>query len=135
MSNSRFIELSHELEDGMTPYPGLPTPRIGPHLDHEQSRSHYEGEEFFLGKVDMPVNVGTYLDAPFHRFQDREDLSQLPLGRLVGIDGVVLDATGEQSLALSPELPPDSSAAKAILIAPDGTLDGEPTRTGSRVPL
>lgn len=29
MSTSRFIELSHELEDGMTPYPGLPTPQIG----------------------------------------------------------------------------------------------------------
>jgi arylformamidase len=79
----RFIDLSHELADGMAPYPGLPTPRIGPHLDHEQSRAHYDGDEFFLGKVDMPADVGTYLDSPFHRFPDREDLSQLPLERLV----------------------------------------------------
>jgi kynurenine formamidase len=78
--SSQFIELSHELADGMSPYPGLPEVRIGAHLDHEQSRSHYEGEEFFLGRVDMPANVGTYLDAPFHRFADREDLSQVPLG-------------------------------------------------------
>jgi kynurenine formamidase len=36
MGTSRFVELGHELEDGMAPYPGLPTPRIGPHLDHER---------------------------------------------------------------------------------------------------
>ena len=116
MSTSRLIELSHELEDGMTPYPGLPTPHIGPHLDHEQSRSHYDGEEFFLGKVDMPTNVGTYLDSPFHRFFDRDDLSQLPLDRLVGIEGVVLDATGVPSRGIAPELPRDSVSGKAILI-------------------
>jgi arylformamidase len=116
VGTSRFIELSHDLEDGMAAYPGLPSSRIGSHLDHEQSRSHYDGDEFFLGKVDMPANVGTYLDAPFHRFPDREDLSQLPLNRLVGIEGVVLDATREQSRALAPELPRDSVAGKAILI-------------------
>jgi hypothetical protein len=64
--------------------------------DHEQSRSCFGGEAFFLGNVDMPANVGTYLDPLFHRFPDREDLSQLPLGRLIGIERVVLDATGEQ---------------------------------------
>jgi arylformamidase len=116
MTTSRFIELSHELEDGMAPYPGLPTPRIGPHLNHEQSRSLYEGEEFFLGKIDMPANVGTYLDSPFHRFPNREDLAQLPLYRLVGLEGVVLDAAGKRSRALSPELPRDAVAGKAVLI-------------------
>jgi arylformamidase len=113
---SRFIDLSHELADGMSPYPGLPNVRIGPHLDHEQSRSHYDGDEFFLGKVEMPVNVGTYLDAPFHRFPDREDLSQVPLERLVGIQGLVVDATGGQSRELRPELPPDGLAGSAVLI-------------------
>src|ERR671919_1764422 len=93
---SRVIDLSHELSDGMAAYPGLPSPRIGPHLDHAQSRSNYDGDEFFLGRVEMPANVGTYLDAPFHRFPDREDLSQLPLDRLVGIEGVVIDATDEE---------------------------------------
>jgi kynurenine formamidase len=113
---SRFIDLSHELADGMSPYPGLPNVRIGPHLDHEQSRSHYDGDEFYLGKVEMPVNVGTYLDAPFHRFPDREDLSQIPLERLVGIKGLVVDASGEQSRELSPELPPDVVDGSAVLI-------------------
>jgi arylformamidase len=113
----RFIDLNHELADGMSPYPGLPEVHIGPHLEHEQSRPYYEeGYEFFLGKVDMPTNVGTYVDAPFHRFSDREDLSEVPLDRLVGIEGLVIDATEEQSRALDPELPVTSLAGKAVLI-------------------
>jgi kynurenine formamidase len=94
---SRFVDLSHELADGMAPYPRLPTPRIGPHLDHAASRAHYDGEEFFLGKVDMPTNVGTYVDAPFHRFPGQDDLSQIPLERLAGVEGVVVDATQQPS--------------------------------------
>jgi kynurenine formamidase len=94
---SRFVDLSHELADGMAPYPGLPTPRIGPHLDHAASRAHYDGEEFFLGKVDMPTNIGTYVDAPFHRFPGQDDLSQIPLERLAGVEGVVVDATQQPS--------------------------------------
>ena len=111
-----FVDLSHELVDGMAPYPGLPTPRIGPHLDHAASREHYDGDEFFLGKVDMPVNVGTYLDAPFHRFADREDLSQLPLGQLVGLPGIVVDATAASSRGLDPPLTGTALAGAAVLI-------------------
>ena len=112
---ARFVDLSHRLADGMTPYPGLPPVRIGPHLDHEGSRSHYEGDEFFLGKVDMPANVGTYLDSPFHRFSDREDLAALPLDRLVGLDALVVDGSSSSDRALEPDLP-DDIAGTAVLI-------------------
>ena len=115
-SSSGFVDLSHELVDGMTPYPGLPGVHIGPHLDHEQSRSHYDGDEFFLGKVEMPANVGTYVDAPFHRFPDREDLSQVPLERLVGIEGVVIDATRAEARALSLAIPLADLTGVAVLI-------------------
>ena len=111
----RFVELSHELVDGMAPYPGLPAPRIGAYRDHAASRPHYEGEEFFLGMVDMPANVGTYVDAPFHRFSDREDLAQIPLERLVGLAGVVVDATDAPSRALAPATADDLSGT-AVLI-------------------
>ena len=116
MGASRFIDLSHELSDGMAAYPGLPSPRFGAHLDHVQSRAHYEGEEFFLGKVEMPANVGTYIDAPFHRFAEREDLSQIPVDRLLGLEGLVIDATSQSSRALNPHLPVDGIAGKAVLV-------------------
>jgi arylformamidase len=95
----RFVELSHLLEDGMETYPGLlPPARFGPLLTHEQSRSRYDGKaEFYLGRADLPGNTGTYLDAPFHRFPDREDLSQIPLASVAGLPGIVIDARGQES--------------------------------------
>lgn len=113
---TRYVDLSHELYDGMAPYPGLPLPRIGAHRDHEASRAHFDGEEFFLGKLDMPANVGTYIDAPFHRFRDRADLSQIPLARLVGLPGVVVDCTGAPNRELDPQLAPEGLEGAAVLV-------------------
>lgn len=99
---SRFVELSHVVEDGMPPFPGLPSPRIGPILDHEASRPRYRGEaEFYLGKVEMAGNTGTYVDAPFHRYRDGVDLAGLPLERLADLPGVVLDCSGQAERALT----------------------------------
>ncbi len=68
----RFIELSHPLEDGMAAYPGLPRPKIGAHIDHAASRPHYDDQaEFYLGRIEMACNVGTYIDSPFHRYPGR----------------------------------------------------------------
>ena len=112
---SRFVDLSHDIHDGMDPYPGLPTPRIGAHLDHDSSRDNYEDAEFFLGKVDMPGNVGTYIDAPFHRFRDREDLAQVPLARIAGLKACVV-SSGGRSREISPSLPDDDLSGMAVLI-------------------
>jgi arylformamidase len=88
----KLIELNHVLEDGMMAYPGLPRPKISAFLDHQASRSHYNDQaEFYLGKVEMVCNLGTYLDSPFHRYRDGNDLSQVPLERVAGIPGIVLD--------------------------------------------
>ena len=91
-SSVRYVELNHVLEDGMAAYPGLGRARISAVLDHEESRPRYEGKaEFYLGKVEMSCNVGTYLDSPFHRFHDRPDLSRIPLEAVAGLPGIVLD--------------------------------------------
>jgi kynurenine formamidase len=103
-----FVDLSFPIEDGMPTLPGvLPEARIGAFLDHDASRDRYEGKaEFYLGRIDMPGNTGTYVDAPFHRHRDREDLSGLELERLAGIPGIVVDAPddpGPIELGLAPE--------------------------------
>lgn len=116
MSGSRFVDLSHPIEDGMAVFPGLPTPRIAAHLTHDASRDRYDDAEFFLGKVDMPANVGTYIDSPFHRFREREDLSQIPLEGIVGLVGVLVDATESDERELHPELPDDDLTGTAVLI-------------------
>ncbi len=87
----KLIDLSHEVEDGMITYRGLPAPIICDYLSREESRSHYaEGTEFHIGKIEMVANTGTYLDAPFHRFADGRDLAGLPLASLADLEGVTV---------------------------------------------
>lgn len=91
----RYVDLSHPIEDGMPTYPGfLPPAHVTTLLSHDDSRERYEGKaEFHLGGVEMPGNTATYLDAPFHRFRDREDLSRVPLDAIAGLRGIVVDAS------------------------------------------
>jgi len=90
---NKLIDLSHTVEHGMITYKGLPAPIICDFLSRADSRSHYsEGTEFFIGKIEMVANTGTYIDSPFHRFADGIDLSELPLESLADLDGVVIRA-------------------------------------------
>ncbi len=77
----------------MITYRGLPAPLICDYLSREESRQHYaEGTEFQIGKIEMVANTGTYLDSPFHRYADGDDLSQLLLTAIANLDGVVIRA-------------------------------------------
>ena len=94
-----IIDLSHPISDGLVTYPGLPAPVITDHLTREASRERYApGYEFQIGRIDMVANTGTYLDTPFHRFADGHDLAGLDLTRVVGVPGVVIDASPEGAI-------------------------------------
>lgn len=90
-----FIDLSHDVSDGMVTYPGLPAPRLGTVLSREASRGRYApGVEFDIGSIEMCANTGTYLDTPFHRYADGHDLTGLPLDRCADLPTVVVTAGG-----------------------------------------
>jgi arylformamidase len=98
---SRLIDLSHTIEDGMITYKGLPAPIICDHLSRDQSRSLYSpGTEFQIGKITLVANTGTYIDSPFHRFMDGDDLSALQLNRLTDLEGIVVRVTGMSERAI-----------------------------------
>lgn len=89
----RLIDLSHTVEHGMITFKGLPAPIICDYLSREESRSRYEpGTEFQIGKIEMVSNTGTYIDAPFHRYADGKDLSELALEKLANLEAVVVRA-------------------------------------------
>ncbi len=91
---SRLIDVSHEVENGLITYPGLPAPVVTDYLSREASAAHYAaGTTFQIGRIEMIANTGTYIDAPFHRFADGGDLSMLPLERLADVEGLLIDAT------------------------------------------
>jgi arylformamidase len=90
----KFLDLSHTIEDGLVTYKGLPAPIICDYLSREDSKKHYaEGTTFQIGKIEMCSNTGTYIDSPFHRYEDGKDLSQLTLESLASLEGlkVVID--------------------------------------------
>jgi kynurenine formamidase len=100
----KLIDVSHEIEAGMITYPGLPAPVISDYLSREASRGKYaEGVTFQIGRVELVANTGTYMDAPFHRFENGADLAGLPLERLADVEGIVIDATGRASRAVDAE--------------------------------
>ncbi len=89
----RLIDLSHTVEHGMITFKGLPAPIICDYLSREESRSRYEpGTEFQIGKIEMVSNTGTYIDAPFHRYADGKDLSEITLEKLANLEAVVVCA-------------------------------------------
>ena len=86
----RMIDVSHAVEHGMVTYKGLPAPVICDFLTREASRASYaSGTEFYIGKIEMVANTGTYVDSPFHRYADGKDLAALPLESLANLDCVI----------------------------------------------
>ena len=86
----KLIDLSHSISDGKVTYPGIPAPKICDFLSREASKDHYsEGVSFSINQIDMPANTGTYIDSPFHRYEEGKDLAQLPLESVAELNGVV----------------------------------------------
>jgi len=114
----QLIDLSHTVEHGMITYKGLPAPIICDYLSREASRARYApGTEFQIGKIEMVANTGTYLDSPFHRYPDGDDLSQLKLESLADLDCVVVRAIERKDRPID-RLPLDVETlrGKALLV-------------------
>lgn len=122
-----LIDLSHVFEDGM---PGFTvkapdgeavrfTASVRPLLTHEESARYYEGKASFeITTVSFQTSIGTYLDAPRHRYPEMRDIAALTLDELIR-PGVVIDATharaGQAVEADEVDLPHDL-AGHAVLI-------------------
>ncbi|MGH6947567.1 MAG: cyclase family protein [Kiloniellales bacterium] len=111
---SRFIDLSHELKDGMTgPRVRLPDgtlldgrPLIRPWLTREQSAAVLkEQASFEISEMRFVASTGTYLDSPYGRYPDGRDIADLRLDELV-LPGVAFDLR---------ERPPGAAVGPEIL--------------------
>ena len=113
----KFIDLSHVIQDGMITYQGLPGPKICDHLSREDSKQHYAEETTFqIGKIEMVANTGTYIDAPFHRYQEGKDLSQLDFASVANLDGVLLHGDPATRAISSDVFKGKDLKGKAVLI-------------------
>lgn len=97
-----LIDLSHIIEDGLITYKGLPAPIICDYLSREDSKQYYEeGTEFQIGKIEMVTNTGTYIDCPFHRFENGKDLSEMELEKFAELDAVVIRIPFSETLEIT----------------------------------
>jgi kynurenine formamidase len=114
----RFVDLSHAIEDGMITYKGFPAPLVCDHLSHIASRAKYApGTEFQIGRVEMVGNTGTYIDSPYHRYADRDDIAALALDTIASLDAVVVRVTGARDRAIARSaFAPFDVRGKAVLV-------------------
>src|SRR5690606_5990760 len=113
----RLVDLSHTVEHGMVTYPGLPGPVIADYQTREASQAHYSpGTTFHIGKIEMVGNTGTYIDAPYHRYAEGNDLAALPLEQVADLEGRVFRSDPAQR-AIGPELfKNEDLRGKAVLV-------------------
>ncbi|MEK6481939.1 cyclase family protein [Catalinimonas sp. 4WD22] len=101
----KIIDLSHVIDEQTITYKGLPAPIICDYLSRKESEKYYqEGTTFQIGKIEMVSNTGTYIDVPFHRFAEGEDLAQVSIERLVNLNGVCIDVSGLDRKAIGKEV-------------------------------
>lgn len=117
--NYQYIDLSHTIEDGIVTYKGLPAPLICDFLSREDSKQFYEeGTSFQIGKIEMVSNTGTYLDCPFHRFEDGKDLSEISLEQFTDLEAVVVHAPYTDTLEINEaSFKGIDISGKAVLVA------------------
>lgn len=99
-----LIDLSHTIENELITYKGLPAPIICDYLSRENSKQLYdEGTTFQIGKIEMVTNTGTYIDCPFHRFENGKDLSEIALESFTDLEGIVIRVPYTETLAITKE--------------------------------
>src|SRR6059036_577448 len=98
---ANLVDLSHEIEHGMVTYRGLPSPTVSDWLSREASTARYApGTTFQIGKIELLANTGTYIDAPFHRYEGGRDVAGYALEAVANLEGIVVRATERTGRAL-----------------------------------
>src|SRR5262249_27137409 len=91
--NSTIIDISHHITDGMTTDPRLPAARLHDVWKREDSAKKYApGVSFQIALIELCQNSGTYIDCPWHRFEDKHGVWNFPLERLVNVQATIVDA-------------------------------------------
>ncbi|MBI1827043.1 MAG: cyclase family protein [Planctomycetes bacterium] len=88
-----IIDISHNITDGMATDPRLPAVRLHDVWKREESAKRYaSGVSFQIALIELCQNTGTYIDCPWHRFEDKQGVWNFPLERLVNVPATIVDA-------------------------------------------
>jgi arylformamidase len=98
---ANLVDLSHEIEHGMVTYRGLPSPTVSDWLSRDASTARYgPGTTFQIGKIELLANTGTYIDAPFHRYEGGRDVAGYALEAVADLPGIVVRSSNTGGRAI-----------------------------------
>ncbi|MDO4648065.1 MAG: cyclase family protein [Eubacteriales bacterium] len=82
----KYIELSHYVRDGLVSFPGMPPVEISAFMTREECGAAFGSTGAALLDQIKMVNIsGTYIDSPYHRFEDGYKIGDIPLEKLVNL--------------------------------------------------
>ncbi len=84
LDHLRPVELSHVLLPGEEEYRLEVENRLVEDLLPDYAGLRTPGADYVMSEVSMWSHVGTHLEAPYHYFRDRDDVSRVPLESVVG---------------------------------------------------
>ena len=87
----KYIELSHYVKDGLISYPGMPPVEISAYMTREECGAAFGATgAAMLDQIKMVNISGTYIDAPYHRFEDGYKIGDIPLEKLIDLAAYVI---------------------------------------------
>lgn len=94
----RFVELNHVIRNGMISYPGMPPVEISAYMTRAQCGGEYGDEAAALLDQIKMVNIsGTYIDAPYHKYESGYKIDEIPLSKLFNLRTFVVHLSHERS--------------------------------------
>jgi kynurenine formamidase len=85
-------------------------------MSREASHARYApGTEFQIGKIEMVANTGTYVDSPFHRYENGKDLAELPLESVADLECLVVRVSAGITSIDDVPLPAAKVTGRAVL--------------------
>ncbi len=93
----KYVELSHYVTDGLISYPGMPPVEISAFMTREECGAAFGTTgAAMLDQIKMVNISGTYIDAPYHRFESGYKIGDIPLEKLVNLDTFVVSMDKEK---------------------------------------
>ncbi len=71
--------------------------KIHPFLTREQTKPMFKGDcSFEITEMSFQTSIGTYIDSPYHRYQDGRDISEIRIDEVI-LPGLALDVRGRSA--------------------------------------
>jgi len=119
-SFDKYIDLSHSISHGTVTFPGDPPASIATYLDRKTVSKQNGGGPYSsseINKITLVSTSGTYMDAPYHVFEDGKKIKDYPLEKLVNIPSIVVQISNDRPFFDVQDIEGMNVKGKAVLFS------------------